>query len=269
MRVLLTGAGGYIGGAVAPALRAAGHEVVPLPRPEADVVSGQGLAAACAGCEAAVHLAGALRGTPAQLHDLHARGTANLVTAARQAGLTRIVHVSAAGAAAGGATAYQRTKWEAEEAVRASGLGWTILRPTVVFGPGGPGPNLVRQLAGVIRAAPLMPVFGDGRYLLQPLSSGNLAAGVVAALQAPPGRTYAAGGPERLPYLEVLRRIAAALGRRFRPLRLPLGLVRLLVRLPGFPLGPDELTMLLAGNTCDATAFFADFGLQPERFAGV
>jgi uncharacterized protein YbjT (DUF2867 family) len=268
VRILLTGASGYLGGAVRPALEAAGHEVRPLPRPAADIVTGRGLDEACASCAAAVHLVGALRGSAAQLEALHFRGTVNLCQAARRAGVRRLLYVSAAGAAADGATAYQRTKWRAEEAVRASGLEWTIIRPTVVFGPGGPGQNLVRQLAGILRAAPVMPVFGDGRYLLQPIFSGNLADGIARALEAAPGRTYDAGGPERLPYLEVLRRIAAAMRRPFRPLHLPLGLVRVMVRVPGFPLGPDELTMLLAGNVCDGSAFFRDFGLEPEAFAG-
>jgi NADH dehydrogenase len=268
MRVLLVGASGYLGGAIRPALDAAGHEDRPLSRPGADIVTGAGLAAALEGCEAVVHLAGALRGSGDFLEALHVRGTRNLVEASRAAGARRFVYVSAAGASPGGATAYQRTKARAEEAVRASDLEWTVLRPTVVFGPGGPGPNLVRQLGGVLRAAPVMPVFGDGRYLLQPVSSGNLAEGVVAALAAPARRTYDVGGPERLPYVEVLRRIAAALGRPFRPVPFPVPLARALTRLPGFPLGPEELTMLLAGNTCEAGAFFRDFGIRAERFEG-
>ena len=268
MRVLLTGAGGYLGGAVLPALEAAGHDVRVLPRPAADIVADRGLAEACAGCEAVVHLVGALRGRPADLEALHVRGTQHLVRAAVRASVRRFVHVSAVGAAADGRTAYQRTKWAGEQAVAASGLPFVIVRPTVIFGPGGPGPNLVRQLGGILAAAPVMPVFGDGRFLLQPVSSANVASGLVGALTSAPGRSYEVGGPERLTYLEVLRRIASRLGRPFRPVFLPAGLVSALVRLPGFPVGPEEWIMLRAGNVCDAQHFFADFRLTPEAFAG-
>jgi NADH dehydrogenase len=268
MRVLLAGATGYLGGAVRPVLEASGHEVRPLPRPAADVVTGRGLESACQGCDAVVSLVGALRGRPEALEALHVTGTANLLRAAAAGGVRRFVHVGAAGAAADGATAYQRTKARAEDLVRASGLEWVILRPTVVFGPGGPGPNMVRQLGGILRRAPRMPVFGDGRYVLQPVSSANVARGIAGALRCPPGRSYDVGGPERLSYLEVLRRIAAAQGRVLRPVFLPLPLVTVLVRLPGFPLGPDELTMLLDGNTADGSAFFRDFAVEPERFSG-
>ena len=281
MRVLVTGASGYLGGAVVPAVATGGHQPRGLSRRgrgpgesfAGDVVTGNGLDAACDGCEAVIHLVGALRGTPAALEALHVRGTELLLRAAERAGVRHFVYVSACGARADG-TGYQRTKARAEAAVRGARLSHTILRPTVVFGPGGPGPSFVRQLAGILRNSPVMPVFGDGRYLMQPVGSQNVADGCVRALAArvARNRTYDVGGPERLPYVEVLARIASAHGRPLRPVHVPLGLVRaglpLLERLPGFPLGRDELAMLLEGNVCDAHAYFTELRLEPMAFDG-
>jgi len=289
MRVLVTGAAGYLGGAVVPALQAEGHRVRALVRrtgdgpphlrtvetATGDVVEGTGLDQAAAGSDAVVHLVGIIRESRgATMEGVHVQGTRNTLQAAAHAGVTRFVHVSAVGADPYGPTDYLRTKGEAERLLAASGLACTVIRPTVVFGPGGPGSNLVAELGGILRAAPLMPVFGDGRYLMQPVSARNVAAGCARALAVPAtaGRTYEAGGPERLAYEEVLRRIAAAMGRPFRPLHVPLGLIRPLLptlqRLPGFPLTVDQLTMLLAGSVCDAGPFFSDFGLTTDRFEG-
>ena len=285
VRVLVTGAAGYIGGAVVPQLQAEGIQVRALvhrSRPahlqgvecvSGDVVGGDGLASACAGCDGVVHLVGVLRApSEAAFLAVHARAAHRVADAARQAGAHRFILVSAAGVGPQG-TPYQRSKWQGEQAVAAAGLDHTILRPCPVFGPGGPGPNLVRELGALLRG-PLVPVVGDGRYLLQPVASGDLALGVARALQRPvaSGRTYPLGGPEALTYLEVLRRIAAAQGRPLRTVSLPVGWMRALVpvfqRLPGFPLTADQLQMLLAGSTADSSAFCADLGVTLQPFAG-
>ena len=287
MRVLVTGAAGYLGGAVVPALVTSGFLVRALVRgtpPEhlretevvrGDVVTGAGVEAAAADCAAVVHLVGIIRERPgATMAGVHVEGTRRVLRAAQRAGARRFVHLSAVGADVRGPTAYQRSKGAAEALVTSSDLAWTVIRPTVVFGPGGPGDNLVRQLGGLLSAAPWVPVVGDGRYLLQPVAAPDVATLCARSLQSPAtaGGIYEAGGPERLTYLEVLRRIAAASGRPLRPLHVPVGLIRpllpLLEHVPGFPLTADQLTMLLRGNVCDAEPCWAAFGLTPQRFTG-
>jgi NADH dehydrogenase len=289
MRVLVTGGTGYLGGAIVPALQGAGHTVRVLARPggrdpgglgpvevvRGDVVRGEGLEEAVRDCGAVVHLVGVLRAPRGLTQDaVHAGGTRHMVAAAAHAGVRRVLYVSALGAAPDGPTPYLRAKAAAEAALVASGLEYAILRAAVVFGPGGPGMNFVRTLQDLVRSAPVTPVLGDGQSMLQPVAAPDLAGGCAALLGAPAGagRVFDVGGPERLPYIEVLRRVAGAMGRPFRPLRVPLGLVRAVLpvmeRVPGFPLDRDQLAMLLDSPPCDAAPFWTATGITPQRFSG-
>ncbi|WP_026961002.1 sugar nucleotide-binding protein [Alicyclobacillus herbarius] len=74
------------------------------------------------------------------------------------------------GARPGALSAYHRSKRESEELVRSNEIPYTIFRPSVTFGAGGPGPNFVQQLAQLVERSPLVPIIGDGRFLLQPVS---------------------------------------------------------------------------------------------------
>lgn len=285
-RVLLTGARGFVGREVLRQLIEGGWEVVALSRSltaadaRAGVIqvaadlNGKGWERWCGGCVAAIHLVGIIREVPragATFERAHVRATERVVAACRQAGIGRLIHMSALGARDGATTAYHRTKWSAEEAVRASGLHWTIFRPAPIFGP---GDGFTGTIARAVRRLPVFPVFGDGRYQLQPVDLVEVARCFVAALDDPATirATYELGGPEALTYDEVLRRIAGALGVRRTFVHLPLGLAKALVgviqHLPGAPISRDQLTMLLEGATCDTTASQRVFGVPRTRFEG-
>src|SRR5438309_11549323 len=97
------------------------------------------LAQGMAGCDAVIHLVGIIREHPsigATFERVHTKGTINVLEAAATVGARRYVHMSALGTRVGAHSRYQRTKWAAEEAVRASPIPWTIFRPSVIYGRG-------------------------------------------------------------------------------------------------------------------------------------
>jgi NADH dehydrogenase len=190
---------------------------------------------------------------------------------AREAGVKRYIQMSAVGTRSGAVSRYHRTKWQAEEVVRASALDWTIIRPSLIFGP---GDEFVSVLARMIRRLPAVPVLGDGQYQLQPIAVDQIAEGFARALRLPltVGQTYEAGGPEPYGFDELLDMVGKALGAaRVRKVHVPLGLIKVMTRafgwLPFFPVTMDQITMLEEGNVTDPTRFYADFNMTPEPLA--
>ena len=294
MRVLLTGATGYVGSYILRELLRRDHTPRCLVRGSADDLAVQddaiepvrgditdpaSLDDAVEGCDAVIHLVGILEERPSQgvtFERIHVGGTRHVVAAARAAGVDRFVHMSANGARPEGGTAYQRTKWRAEQLVTDAGFDhWTVFRPSLLFGAPDPGrPEFASQLLrDLIRPFPILPVFGDGTYELQPVPATAVAAAFVQALTADAahGHTYVAAGADRLPYVEVLDRIAEGAGLAPKPkVHVPLPLARLGVYTAGrvglLPISPAQFEMLVEGNTGDASAFLADFDLSPRPF---
>jgi NADH dehydrogenase len=223
-----------------------------------------------AGCDAVIHLVGIIREQRAEnvtFERVHTEGTRHVLEAAKAAGIRRYLHMSALGTRRGAASRYHRTKWAAEEAVRASELEWTIFRPSIIYGR---GDGFVTLLASMIRRLPAVPVIGSGRQRLQPVPVEQVASGFVGALELPAtaGQTYEVGGPEAVTMVELLDLIGRALGRRrVLKVHVPLGamtpLARLLHPLPGFPVTPDQLLMLGEDSVCDPRPFFDTFAIQP------
>jgi NADH dehydrogenase len=151
--------------------------------------------------------------------------------------------------------------------VRASPVPWTIFRPSIIYGH---GDGFVTVLARMIQRLPIVPVIGAGRQRLQPVPVAHVAQGFVRALtlDASVKHTYDVGGPEPVTMIDLIDRVAMAMGRR-RPLKAhaPLGLVRAvtraLYRFSDYPLTPDQLLMLEEENTCEPGPFYETFGLVP------
>lgn len=137
-------------------------------------------------------------------------GTRALLQACRQAGVSRFVYVSSIAATFADKTAYHYadTKWQAEQAVRESGLAYLIVRPTIVFGHGSATWYNLSMLARL----PVIPVFGDGRVRVQPIDVHDVAGYLVAMLDesALPNRAVDLGGPDVVSMEELLRRIHRA-----------------------------------------------------------
>ncbi len=180
--------------------------------------------------------------------------------------------MSALGSRPGARARYHQTKWAAEEAVRASGLAWTIFRPSIIYGR---GDEFVTMLARMVERSPVVPVIGSGRQRLQPVPVEHVAEGFARALA--PARHRKArlrGGRTRsaVTMVELLDAIGSALGhRRVRKAHVPLGFMRpvarVLHRLPGFPVTPDQLRMLEEDNVCDPAPFYGAFRLEPMPLA--
>jgi NADH dehydrogenase len=181
-------------------------------------------------------------------------------------GISRFVHVSALGASPHGPGNYFSSKGKAEEIVRQSGLSWTIFRPSGIVGP---GDQFLTELGRAVRRAPFLPIPGDGEFLLQPVFVGDVVKGITDCLKRPDTekREFEVGGPERITYNALIDRIAAAQGVRVRKVHIPLPRFRRIVgffsRFEKFPLTPDMLEVLLAGNTCERDPFFSTFGIDP------
>ncbi len=175
MKVLVTGASGYIGRTLVERLEADGHEVVPFSRHGGgDITDPAAIERAAQGADAIAHLVAILDGSDEQLEAVNARGPANAVAAARAAGVRRFLHMSALGVTAEHAplAGYWRTKWAGMQAVTGSDLDWTVFEPSFVFARAG---GAFAEFERLIRM-PLTPVIGDGRYRHQPVWAGDVAA---------------------------------------------------------------------------------------------
>jgi len=283
-KVLLTGGAGFVGGHLVRRLLAQGTPLrllarrpakVPQHLPAAEVVQGdindpRSLAAAMEGAAAVVHLVGIIRERRgAGFHKVHVQGTENVLRACRRAGVARLLHMSALGARPDARACYHRTKWAAEEAVRASGLDYTIFRPSVIFGS---GDEFVNRLVRLVRRAPLIPVIGDGLRLLQPIWVEDVVSCFVQSLSKREtiGESYDLGGPETLGLLEIVEMIRDQLHLSKPILHFPVWLVRpqawVMQRLlPNPPLTTEQLTMLQEDNVCDLRSVEDTFQLTWKR----
>jgi NADH dehydrogenase len=285
--ILVTGATGFVGGHVVHTLRDAGHPVRCLVRDprraerlerlgcelvEGDMTEPVSLAAAVEGVECIVHLVAIRQGRDAQFEQIMSRGTRDLLAAAQDAGVRRLVHMSALGVSehTKDLVPYYRAKWEMEQAVRGSTLSFVIFRPSFVFGRDGGILPTFRKLA---RLAPVTPIPGTGEQRLQPLWVDDVAAYVVRAVadEAALGGTFELGGPDVVTWNELWARLKDALGVRRPSVHVPMGLMRLnaLVteQLPGnIPLTRDLLKMMEAGDNVvsdDLAARTFDLPLVP------
>ena len=285
--ILVTGATGFVGSHLvrrlrkenipvravvrtpskAQALRDLGVEVVP-----GDVSDPWSLMAAAKGAERVVHLVGIIQeGRGFTFQSVHVDGTRNVLEAAAKAGVKHFFHQSALGTREGAKSAYHRTKWDAEELVRMSRIPFTILRPSLIYGP---GDLFTTRLAEMIRLSPVLPVMGSGRSRVQPIFIDDVVTCIAKAVtsDAFPGRTLEIGGPDQLTYEEVTKAIADALGVKRPVVHMPLVFLRMMARvaetvLPTPPVTTDQLIMLQEDNICSMQDIREAFGVEPVRFA--
>lgn len=239
MKIAITGGTGFVGGHLARALAADGHEVVIIARGldcrdktirqlrnvtfhASGTDNEDQLATAFAGCDAVAHCAGINREIGVQTYArVHCQGTQCVVNAARRAGVKKIVLVSFLRARPGCGSGYHESKFAAEKIVRASGLDYTIFKPGVIYGL---GDHMLDHLSRAFHTFPVFAFVGFKERLVRPLAVADFVHVMQAAIVA--GRlsrqTMAITGPESMPLTEAVRRVARAVGKR--PLMFPLPL---------------------------------------------
>jgi uncharacterized protein YbjT (DUF2867 family) len=295
--VLVTGASGFVGSHLLPELLGAGHRVVALVRSAeagakvtrrlpaelvtnvelrtGDVDRPATLAPALAGVDAVVHLAAIARDSNGgrQLLSVNLDGTRNVIAAMQASGVRRLVHLGALGVEDREDLHYGKSKARAERAVAESGLDWTILKPSLLFGPGDGFFNIVADL---VRISPgIIPVPGDGNSRFQPLHVADLALCLRLSLEPPEtvGHAYELGGPRTWTYREITAEICRATGRRRAIVPVPLPVIKLIagaaeaLHLP-FPVATDQLRQLALDNVGPIDGVHAAFGFVPRRMEG-
>ncbi len=288
MKVFVAGGTGFVGEHLVRELRRSGYTAVTLSHKRSqgavegvdvvpgDVLDRRAVAEAMKGCDAAINLVGIIREFPGKgitFQKLHIQATRNMVDAAGDAGIRRYLQMSALGTRKDAVADYHKSKYAAEEYVRASGLAWTIFRPSLVFGP---KDLFVNMLADQLRMSPIIPVIGDGSYRMQPIHADDVARCFVQSLEMPEtvGHCYDLCGPDRFTYLQMFEVIGKVMGKSGALfVKSPLSLIKLVVpflqKVPVFPLTSDQLQMLLEESICDCS-WRQTFDFEPIRFeAGI
>ncbi|MFN4217712.1 MAG: NAD-dependent epimerase/dehydratase family protein [Candidatus Bipolaricaulia bacterium] len=286
-KIFLTGATGFVGRHLVPALLRDGHHLRCLVRSAekakllralgCEIVLGDLLdphtwGGSLGGAELIIHLASQHQGMPSLIRRTNADGTARLVHAAQAQQVKKILYLSTVTAAPRPRWPYAHSVWCAEQSIRQSSLCYTILRGSVIVGPGDP------FLGGILRMAqrwPVVPIVGSGNTRFQPISVHDLVQCILRAISTDryDTRILALGGPEILSYDQIVRTVLEALQIEKRVIYLPRRATRFCVRwlerlgvktpfVPGHFLSRDHIASSL-------TVIEDEFGFRPHTLREV
>ena len=284
MRIVLIGASGFFGGHLLRALNADQHQCVVLTRDvvrrgsvdmlpgvtlvQADVYDPDELVKQFSGADAVVSMAGILNGSGGGgkgFHKVHVELVEAIVKACQQAGVTRLLHLSALNAGKG-SSHYLKSKGEAEEFLRTiNDINISIFQPSVIFGR---GDEFFNQFAAMLSLAPVLPL-ACPKARLQPVFAGDVAAAMVASLEDPMtwGKSYEMAGPQSFTLKELVQWTAKTRGQRRLVIGLPgplsatMAMVMNLV--PGTPLSWDNYQSLKT-DSISSQNDFSYFHIEPR-----
>lgn len=291
MKVLVTGGTGVVGRAAVNELLKAGHTVRLLSRgAEQDarqwaegveahagsVSSDEAVLGAANGCDAVLHVAGIVAEEPPEVtfQAVNVDGTRRLAREARRAGVRRFVYVSSLGAE-GGQSGYHKSKYQAELAVReVAPDGWLIVRPGNVYGP---GDEVISLLLKMVRTLPAIPLVGSGEQPFQPVWVDDLGLALARAVEREDLRETVIdiAGTETTSMRGLIDLMSKMTD--LHPVLIPvpeflakMGTHAMDVAGVGFPIKPDQLTMLEEGNLIPdggVNGLTDVFGVTPTRLA--
>ncbi|MBF0383415.1 MAG: complex I NDUFA9 subunit family protein [Magnetococcales bacterium] len=286
--ILVSGATGLVGSNLIKKLSAQGKKVRGICRNptkvnnsdypdevqllKGDILEPASLDETLADVDTVIHLVGILFEVGGRTFaDVHFKGTENLLNAAKKANVKRFIHVSALGTRFDAASRYHQTKWQAEEAVRNSGLDYTIFRPSVIFGP---EDKFANQFAEMVAKSPVAPILGDGTARMQPVWVNDVTQCLTHAIEEPTtiGQTYELGGPDILTFRQIIDEILLATGKQRLKVPIPFPILTMnawiMERvLPSPPVTVDQLIMAQEDNICKADPPWQSFGITPKSFA--
>jgi uncharacterized protein YbjT (DUF2867 family) len=283
MSIFIAGATGFVGGHLVNDLLSRGQKVRCLARSEnkenllsargaevvrGDITSPETLRGVLGPDDFVVHLVGMIeeKGS-ATFRSVHVEGTSNLVEEARRAGVKHFFYQSALGADKDSWSGYLRTKADAEEIVKQSGLKHTIFRPSLIIGP---WDGFTKKLLDMIKLSPVIPIPGQGIAKFQPIYIKDWLRCINKVIDDPPSyiSTFDIGGPEHLTYKEIVETLAESAGRKKPTFNIPMGLLKMSTLFLGTvlsspPVTLDQLRLLESDNVCDVRAIEKNFGFTP------
>lgn len=298
MKVLLTGATGYIGNSLISYLLRNNIEIRAFIRPSSvskfnkeiqkqvemvagDVTDISSITDKLHGIDSVVYLPGLIREFPNKgitFRSIHFEGVKNLVDEALRSDVKRFILISANGVRPDASTAYHKTKYEGEEYLKRSGLEWTIFRPSVIFGDEEKGyQNFITVIIELINMFPyFVPVIGSGKYRFQPIHIHNLSEVIIKCLrgQETIGKVFYICGKEIFSYNELIDRIASFVGKKKIRIHIPVGLMKIISRMLEnyiwFPVTNAQIKMMLEENVCPIDVdIFTEFNIKPILFGTI
>jgi len=290
--ILVTGATGYIGRHLVKRLAQSGERPRCLARDvkrAAQILPADGVELAQGDTTRAATLTAALQGVDTVIHaafmtadrkqsggnryyETNVTGTANLIEAARTAGVARIIEISGLGTHPDKPGTYMQGRYEAERKVKESGLEWTIIQPSVLFGKGAP---FIKGLTDLIRTSPVVPLIGGGKIQFQPIFVEDVATVILKVLQEPERtnhKTYTIGGPEYYTFTQIINALLHTMHKRRIKVPAPTPLVGIGAAvmeavLSRPPLTKAAMALFTFDNITDLQAVEREFGFTPMAFS--
>jgi NADH dehydrogenase len=203
--------------------------------------------------------------------DTNVRGTENLIKAASAAGVKRIIEISGLGTKEDKPGSYMQGRYLAEKMLKESGLDWTIIQPSVLFGKDAP---FIKGLADLIRTSPVVPLIGGGKTMFQPIHIEDVVTVITRVLEDPArtsGKTYTIGGPAYYSFSQVIDMLLHTMHKSRIKAPAPtafigVGAAMMEAVLPKPPLTKAAMALFSFDNTTDLHSVERDFGFTPMSF---
>jgi nucleoside-diphosphate-sugar epimerase len=280
--ILVAGGTGFLGSHIVQKLVRRGHRVIVLSRSPRNLPAGvegrpgdvrdqASLDAACRGVDVVV---GAVQFPNHPVENprrgytyvqIDGEGTRRLVKAAQQNGVKRLIYLSGAGTREGQTAPWFRGKLMAEQAVRESGILFTIIRPSWVYGP---EDRSLNKFVTFTRFLPFVPVIGNGQTKVQPVYVEDVAEAVARALEVDQAinQTYEIGGPQELTMDQIIQTMLQAMGKRRPLVHHPAWFMKLatlpMTLLPAPPLSPAAVDFVLMEEPVENEPLLRDLGIR-------